>query len=291
MAALYPNYATAMSNLQSMKSLWCLVLLALAGSLLSAQTNDCSSLTHQALEISGANGSMDGASTFASSDDFLAQFAKSDAKKAEFASAVKEIVRKRLNGDFLRNELEARMASRCKADEMSGAIQEMQSPLVARMLVLEAAARTPEGHEKMIKYAKVISIAPPPDSRVDAINAIDTNAGITDFNVDTVITITRGMMEGAEMSEDLVAEVEHHRREMTDQIRNPTQILLLATYRTASVPDLVAYANEAKAQPLKGFNDNIKKILLEILEEQAILIGRDLKAVTTAQASSPGKNP
>src|SRR5215472_14460895 len=131
---MYPNYATAMPKVWLMKSLWCFLFLLVVCGLLSAQTNDCASLTHQALETSGVNGSMDGASTFASSDDFLGQFAKSGAKKAEFAAAVKEIVRKRLNGDFLRNELEARMASRCKADEMSRAIQEMQSPLVARML-------------------------------------------------------------------------------------------------------------------------------------------------------------
>lgn len=274
-----------------MKNLWCFPLVLLICGVMSAQTSDCVSLTHQALEISGVSKSLDGASEFAASDTFLAQFPNVDTKSPEFASAMKAIVLKRLNGDLLRNELEARLASRCSGEEMKRAVQELQTPLVAHMLVLEAAATTPEGREKMQKYAKIISIAPPPDSRVDAIAAIDANTGATDFNVDTVITITRSMMEGAEVNPDLAGEIEHHRREITEQLRNPTQVQLLATYRSASVPDLLAYANELKSQPLKGFYDSVKKTLLEILQEQSRLMGSDIKSVVTAQLATRVKNP
>jgi hypothetical protein len=277
------------------------LLALLAGGSTFGQTNDCVSLTHQALEISGVTQSMDAASQFAASDSFLAQIALplsavpaisgADLKTREFRSILKAIVLRQLNGELLRNELEARMASRCNPEQMTQTIQALQSPLVARMLALEAEGSTPEGREKRQRYVRVISIAPPPDSRVDVITAIDAGAGITDFNVSNQIAITRGLLTGAEVNPDLVAELEHRRHELTEQMRNPTQVELLSTYRTASVPDLVEYGKVLKSDPLNSFYGTVQGILLEIVEEQARLVGRDVKAAAAAQLASREKNP
>ncbi|HEY6272087.1 MAG TPA: hypothetical protein VIX19_08845 [Terriglobales bacterium] len=284
-----------------MKAYLGLLLALLAGGSTFGQTSDCVSLTHQALEVSGVNQSMDAASQVAASDTFLTQIALplsavpsisgADLKTTEFRSTLKAIVLRHLNGELLRNELEARMASRCNPEQMSQTIQALQSPLVVRMLALEAEASTPEGREKRQRYVRVISIAPPQDSRVDAITALDSSAGITDFSASTVIAMTRGLLTGAEVNPDLVAELENHRHEMTEQMRNPTQVELLSTYRTASVADLVQYGKVCKSDPLNSFYGAVQGILLEIVEEQAWFVGRDVKAAAAAQLASRGKNP
>jgi len=267
------------------------VFIVLAGSVVLAQTGDCVALTHQALEISGVNRSMDSAAEFAGSDGFLAQFSGPDGQTKKFASDLKAIVVKHLNGDLLRKELEGRLVAHCNAEQTTRAIQEMQTPLVARMLALEAAANTPEGREKRQKYSRVLSIAPPPDERLDAVAELDASGDITGFNVNSVITIVHGITEGAEMNSDWAGGLDQYRRVLTEQMRKPVQIDLLSMYRTASVADLQQYAKELKSEPLKSFYDDVEKALLEVVDKQAQLIGHEMKATLDARSASRGRNP
>jgi hypothetical protein len=264
--------------------------LLLGGSLTWAQAEDCAALIHQALEISGINQSLDEAAEMATADGFMSQVAGS-AQAVQFSATLKPIVKKYLDGDVMRKKLEGRLAYDCNSEQMSSIIQHLQSPLVARMLVLEAAASTPEGREKSQRYARAITIAPPPDDRVDAIEAIDAGVGGTEYTVDTVIAVTRGMMAGADMNPDVVAEFEHHRPEIKDQMHRAVEISMLSTYRAVAVPDLHLYAKELNSQPLKGFYEKVTRICLQVVEEQARAIGHDLKAALNPQLASHEKNP
>jgi hypothetical protein len=274
-----------------MKASLAVVFLFLATGTTLAQTSDCASLTHQALELSGVNRSMGNAAEFVGSDAFLAPFSGPDGKTTEFTSGLKAIVANHLNGDLLRKELEARMTAHCNAEQIARTLQELQTPLVARMLVLEAAASTPEGREKREKYARVMSIAPPSDDRLDAIADLDASSGVTEFNVSSIIVIMRGMTEGAEINSDWANGLDPYRRELTQMLRKPVQIDMLSEYRAASLPDLQQYSKELKSEPLKSFYDDIEKTLLEIVEKQARLIGRDMKVSLNARLASRGRNP
>jgi hypothetical protein len=266
------------------------LLLATRG-MVWAQANDCASLTHQALDISGVNQSLNDAAEMASSDTFMSQVSGSDGRAGQIAATLKPIVMKHLNGDLLRGKVESRMAYDCNPQQMTSVIQELQSPLVARMLALEAAAITPEGRAKSQRYAKAISIAPPPDERVDAIEAIDASAGGTDYTVDTAIAVTRGMMAGADMDPGIATDLQQHRRQVAAQMHKAVQISMLSTYRTAPVPDLQQYAKELSSEPLKGFYERVKRICLQVFEEQARAMGHDMKAALNAQLASHEKNP
>ena len=267
------------------------VFVVLAGGALLAQTSDCTALTHQALEISGVNRTMDHAAEFVGSDEFLAPFTGPDGKTTEFTSALKAIVAKHLSGNLLRKELQGRLAAHCNAEQMTRTIQELQTPLMARMLALEAAANTPEGQQKREKYAKIMSIAPPPDERLDAIADLDAAADVTTFNVSSVIAIVRGMTQGAEINSDWANGLDQYRSQVTQQLRKPVQLDLLSEYRTVSIPDLQQYTKELKSEPLKSFYGEIEKVLLEIVENQAQLIGHDMKVTLNARVVSRGRNP
>ncbi len=265
-----------------MKASIAAVFLVFLSGVVFAQTRDCASLTHQALEISGFNQSLDQASELVNSEGVMAQFAGNGGDASRFATVFRPIARKHLDSQLMRKDVESRLAAHCNPDQMAKVIERLQSPLVARMLVLEAAANSPEERGKAQRYARAISIAPPPDNRVDVIETIDSSAGVTDVAVDTVIAITRGMMEGADVNPELAGGMEQQRRELKAQMHNAIQISLLSTYRSATVPDLSQYAKELSSEPLKSFYSQVNKAFVEMLEARSQAIGRDLKAAVTA---------
>src|SRR5262249_11006480 len=247
-----------------MKASIAAVLLVLLSGATFAQTRDCASLIHQALEISGFNQSLDQASELVNSQGFMDQFAGNVGDASRFATVFRPIVQKHLDSQLMRKDLESRLVAHCNANQMASVIERLQSPLVARMLVLEAAANSPEGREKAQRYARAVSIAPPPDNRVDVIETIDNSARGTDLAVDTVIAITRGMMAGADADPELAGGMEQHRRELRAQMHNAIQISLLSTYRSATVPELSQYAKELSSEPLKSFYSQVNKAFVEM---------------------------
>ena len=269
-----------------MKHLLRLVLIALASILSYAQTPDCNSLTQQALEISGVNQDLDAMARMLASDEYLDQIAAGKDDGPEVAALVKPIMRKNFDGPSLKKELLRRVVARCKPNQMEQAIHEMQSPLVNRMLQLEADRYTPEGQEKIKKYMRIIQIAPPPDSQLDSANAFDQKVGVTDVTVDHVLAVTRGFLAGAGAPNEVLAELQEHRKQIKAQMQATVLASILMTYSGVSKPDLANYANELSSGPLKWYYDAVHQSLAEVLEQRARSAGQDVKAAALAKQTA-----
>jgi hypothetical protein len=198
---------------------------------------------------------------------------------------VKRIMQKEFNAQTMKKELQGRLVSHCKPEQMSLALQELQTPFIADMLNLEAASNTPAGKLKLQRYMKAMLIAPPSDARMSAIQAFDEMVGFTEFETETLIAITRGMMTGLAAPPEIIAQMGEHRSEIKAQAQNAVLLSLSCTYRTVSRADLERYAKAWSSQPLKGFNDAIKKSFMEMMEDRARAMGEDMKT----QMASLGK--
>src|SRR4051794_41775421 len=87
-----------------MKRSFALLLLVLAYGLASAQTSEWSALTHQALELSGFNQSLDFMRDIMSSDQFMQQV-RGQQSLEQFAAVYIPIVKKEFNARLLRQGL------------------------------------------------------------------------------------------------------------------------------------------------------------------------------------------
>jgi hypothetical protein len=65
----------------------------------------------------------------------------------------------------------------------------------------------------------------------------------------------------------------------------------LSDYDDWPIDDLREYAQAIGSEPLKGFYERVKRSCLQIFEEQARAVGRDMKAALDAQLASHEKNP
>ena len=266
-----------------MKRLAGLLLITAASVLSWSQAPNCTSLTQQALTMSGVNQEIDVMAQLLASDEYLQQITAGKADGPEFAAVFKPILRKNFDAPTLKKELLSRVATRCKPDQMGQAIQEMQTPFVSRMLQLEAARYTPEGQEKIKKYMSIIKIAPPPDSQLDMADAFDQKAGVTDYSVDSIVAVTRGILQGAGAPDDVLAQFLEHRKQMKAQMQGVMLASILSTYSGVSKPDLMKYGDELSSGPLKWYYDNVHQSFLEVVEQHAQAIGQDLKAAMVAK--------
>ena len=242
----------------------------------SAQTADCGALTHQALELSGFNESLDHMAEIMASDQFMQQVRGRESLE-EFAAIFTPIVRKEFNGTLLRQEMQSRMAAHCNLEQMTQTVQRLQSPFVARMLALEAAGNTPEGQAKIQKYIKIAQLNPPTDERVDALDAIDANAGASDLVTDFTLAFLTGMMTGVGAPPDVVEQLRLHRKDLKAQMQNNIELSMSVTYHGVSRSELQQYAQELSAPPLKRFYAQVSRTFVEITQERARAIGQDLK--------------
>lgn len=261
-----------------------LLFVFLVCGLASAQTSDCGALTHQALELSGFNQSIDHMADVISSDQFMQQIRGRESAE-EFIAIFQPILEKEFNAALLRRELESRMAAHCNAEQMSLAVQRMQTPLVARMLALESDVNTPEGQKKLKRYINIVQTMPPTDDRIDALDALDASIGASDFATDSTIAVMRGMMNGLGAPPDVVAQVQAHRKDIKLQVQNNVELSMAVMYHGVTRPELQQYARELSYEPLKGFNGQVKKVFLELMEERSQAIGQDLKKAMAAKKS------
>ncbi|MGZ4873752.1 MAG: hypothetical protein ACXV5R_01160 [Candidatus Angelobacter sp.] len=268
---------TSLSTMAStMKRSFGLLFLFLACGFASAQTSDCGALTHQALEMSGFNQSLDHMAEIMSSDQFMQQVRGRESKE-EFAAIFVPIVKKEFNASLLRQEMQSRMAARCNLEQMTQTVQQMQTPFVARMLALEAATSTPEGQEKIKRYIKLAQMNPPTDDRMDALDAIDANSGSSDLVTDFTLAFLTGMMTGVGAPPEVVDQLRSRRKELKAQMQNNIELSMSVTYHGVTRLDLQQYAKELAAPPLKRFYGQVSKTFVEITEERARAIGQDLK--------------
>src|ERR1700704_3297726 len=102
---------------QMRRSFGFLFFLLMCG-LASAQTTDCSALTHQALELSGFNQSLDFMAEIMSSDQFIQQVRGRESLE-QFAAIYIPIVKKEFNASLLRKEIQSRMVAHCNPEQMT----------------------------------------------------------------------------------------------------------------------------------------------------------------------------
>jgi hypothetical protein len=267
-----------------MKRSFVLLLLVLAYGLASAQTGDCNALTHQALELSGFNRSLDQMAEIMSSDQFMQQVRGREPLE-QFAAIYVPIVKKEFSANLLRQEMQSRMAAHCNLEQMTQTVQRLQTPFVARMLALEAAASTPEGQEKIKRYIKIAQLNPPTDDRMDALDAIDSGSGSSDLVTDFTLAYLSGMMTGMGAPPEVVEQLRSRRNELKAQLQNNIALSMSVTYHGVTRLDLQQYAKELAAQPLKRFYGQLSKTFVEITQERALAIGQDLKkAVPTPKS-------
>lgn len=267
-----------------MKRIFGVLFVFLACGFASAQTSDCNALTHQALELSGFNRSLDQMAEIMSSDQFMQQVR--DGKSLEqFAAIYVPIVKRHFNASLLRQEMQSRMAAHCNLEQMTQTVQRLQTPFVARMLALEAAADTPEGQEKIKKYIKIAQLNPPTDDRMDALDAIDAGSGASDLVTDFTLAYLTGMMTGVGAPTEVVDQLQSRRNELKAQMQNNIALSMSVTYHGVTRTDLQQYAKQLAAPPLKTFYAQISKAFVEITHERAQAIGQDLKkAVPTPKS-------
>jgi hypothetical protein len=260
-----------------MKHLAVILLLFITCGLAPAQTQECVSLTHQALELSGFTQTIDQMTQVMSSEQFLQQMGAGREGSEAFMEVFKPLLQKDFNAEVLRKELESSVAAGCNPEQMSQAVQKMQTPFVARMLALEAATTTPEGQAKLKRYVNIAQTAPATDERLVALDALDASAGASNFATDSSLAVLRGMLTGVAAPPEVIAQIQEHRNEIKAQMQNTMELSFLVTYHGVTRPELQQYAGELNSQPLKGFYDQVKKAFLVIMEEHSRALGQDLK--------------
>jgi hypothetical protein len=186
---------------------------------------------------------------------------------------------------LLRKELQTRVAAHCDVDQMTLAVQRLQTPFVARMLSLESAINTPEGQKKLKRYITIAQTVPPTDDRMDALDALDSSAGTSDFAADSTIAVMRGMMNGLGAPPEIVAQVQAHRKDIKTQVQNNVELSMSVVYHGVTRPELQQYAKELSSEPLKGFYALVQQAFLEIVEERSRAMGQDLKKAMPAKKS------
>jgi hypothetical protein len=267
-----------------MKRSFVLLLLVLASALASAQTADCGALTHQALDLSGFNQSLDQMAAIMTSDQFMHQVRGRDSLE-QFAAIYVPIVRKEFSASLLRHEMQRRMAAQCDLEQMTQTVQRLQTPFVARMLALDAATSTPEGQEKIKRYIKIAQLNPPTDERMDVLDALDAASGSSDLVTDFTLAYLSGMMTGLGAPPEVVEQLRARRNELKAQMQNNMALSLSVTYHGVTRVDLQQYARELSAPPLKRFYAQLNKTFVEITQERALAIGQDLKKAVPAPKS------
>jgi negative regulator of replication initiation len=261
-----------------MKSRFGFLLLLFTCGLASAQTADCNALTHQALELSGFNQSIDRMAELLASDEFMRQMNGRQASE-EFLEVFKPILLKEFNAALLRSEIQARVAAHCDPAQMTQTVERMRTPFITRMLALEAAGSTPEGQQKLKRYINIAKTAPPTDDRIDALDAVEASAHASDFMTDTMMAVIRGMLTGVGAPAEIVSQVQAHRKDMKAQMLNEIELSMSVIYHGVTRPELQQYARELSSQPLKGFFEQVQRSFVEIVEERSRAMGQDLKKV------------
>jgi len=261
---------------RSLVLLWVFLASAFATAQNPASPGDCASLTHQALELSGFNLSIDYLTSSLVSDEFMRQVSGRN-NSEEFATAMKPALLKEFSGELLRREMQNRMATHCDAERMNQTVQKLQTPFVSRMLALEAATNTAEGQEKLQKYINIAQTVPPTDDRMEALEALDASAGTSDFVTDFEIAMFQGMVKGIGAPPEVIAQIQTRRKDIKTRRQNYVLLGMNVTYHGVTRPELQQYARDLSAQPLKGFYLQVRKTFVEIVEERSQAIGRDLK--------------
>jgi hypothetical protein len=232
--------------------------------------------------LSGFNQALDHITDVLSSPQFMQQIRGRESAD-DFIAIFEPIMQKEFNADLLRKEMQQRLSAQCNPEQMALTVQRLQTPLMTKMLALEAATNTPEGQEKLKKYGRIASALPPTDDRLEALDAVDNSMGASDFATDTIMAVMTGLMTGVGAPQEIVTQLQTHRGDMKAQMQNSVELSMSVTYHGVTRPELLQYAKEVGAQPLKSFYQQVDKSFVEIVQERALALGQDLKEAIAAR--------
>src|SRR5215467_12518854 len=100
------------SKRSGMKLKTIIAFLLLACGTAFSQTDDCASLTHQALDLSGFNQTIDYLTSALVSDEFMQQM-RGKMDSDEFLAAIKPVLEKEFSSAILRREMQSRVSAGC----------------------------------------------------------------------------------------------------------------------------------------------------------------------------------
>ncbi len=269
-----------------MKKLFFAVLFLLAAGTLQAQIADCASSTEKALELSGFSHDIEQSVQLMTSEDFYRQIAGNHAESDDFKTVFLPILRKNFDGARLRDELLQRVTEHCSPQQMSAAVEALQSPLVAQMLQMERAGKDPAKKEQLKRFMDAMSIATPSEKRMQAIQAVDDGIGGTDFAVASATDSITAMFAEFPQGEQVGEQFRQHQKELKVQFEHSIQSAMLFYYQPATNADLLSYAKQLSSPPLKGFYDQVKKAFLDTMHEHSRTLGHDLKAAIDSKRAS-----
>jgi hypothetical protein len=269
-----------------MKKIFLFLLLAFIPGILPAQTSGCASSAEKALELSGFTHDMEQSVDLMTSEDFLRQISRGGTESEDFKNIFLPVLKQNFNGARLKAELLRRVAAHCDAQQMSAAVEALQSPLVAQMLQMEKAGKDPAKQDQLKRFVDALSIATPSDKRMRAIQAVDDGAGATEFALKASISTITAMLAVFPQGEQAAEQFRQHDKEMRARFEQSIQYAMLFQYQGASNADLLSYAKELSSPPLKGFYDQVKKCFLDTMQEHSRTLGQDLKTAIDSKRAS-----
>ncbi len=231
----------------------------------------------QALAAGGLDLSLDQLGLLANSEGFFKQVTDGRTLPSEAAALVKQAIRNAFAVPAMKSDLERRLASVCKPEQWSQVVQDLKSPLLARMMRLEAEAVSPETQAQVAEYTASLRQTPPDADRMQEIQKLDESAGATDFSAGELVALTLGLNSGGGGAAPNEAAMRDYREEMKRQIHESILVSMLFVYRNVGKEDLERYAMMLRTAPLRGFYEQARQAFLGMVEDHSRQMVEEVK--------------
>lgn len=253
-----------------------------------AQTNDCTTLSGQALELSGFNTDIDQQANYANDPVFVQSLIQSWQLPANSTATVQAALRKGVDAGVVRFELTKLVASGCKPDQMAVVVKTLRLPLLLHMTEVENAAKTPQGLKELNDYLRQHAQEWPSLPRMSAFQKLDTNLGLTDFSVKNFLAVQSGMLDGLGIRGAKNMKSAYVSDRTKALIAGGHLQIMGATYRSVNDADLKDYVQIQTSEPMKSFCLLVMRSLLIVDEQRGQIIGEEIKKNLPPGSINPG---
>jgi hypothetical protein len=269
----------------SLPVLFVYVLAGIAG---WAQTNDCTTLSAQALELSGFNIEIDQQANYANDPVFVQSVIQSWQLPANSTAVVREALRQGVEPGVVRFELTKLVASGCKPEQMALVVKTLRLPLLLHITDVENAAKTPQGLKELNAYLLQHAHEWPSLPRMSALQKLDTNLGLTDFSVKNFLAVQSGMLDGLGIRGAKNMKLAYVSDWAKGQITGGHLQIMGAIYRSVNDADLKEYIQIQTSEPMKSFCLLVMRSLLIVDEQRGQTIGEEIKKNLPPGSINPG---
>lgn len=179
-------------------------------------------------------------------------------EKEQFA----ETVRKSIRVDRLIKNVESDVIASCNASEMKKVIEQLNTPLVHKMLAYEAISNSPAGIETLNASLELPEVKSPSGKRAELIRALVKTTGAADAMVETVVETTSSMVEGMGAPPTPPEKLAEARRRIEPGVTQQINEMMLAVYHDASNEELEKYIALQGTAPFQHFNRSLSKAMV-----------------------------